>query len=264
MPHSVHFLLMRLRGHANVSEQLPDSYFAGWQAQLTRSGLSLAGKHVVEIGSGRYARMALRMLKAGARRVTLIDLYAVSLDHQEQAATLQADCASLGLSWEDVRSRVRVIQGDLLALPPGALDEPADLVVSNAVLEHVRDPQAIYRSCYDLLRAGGATYHMVDLRDHNFHFRYPFEMLTYSDMVWKHCLDLHGGFHVNRWRAHEHLLALAKAGFQMVTYESILSDVPGLQSIQRRLIGRFRGMPARMLAIQLIYLYGRKPGMATL
>jgi SAM-dependent methyltransferase len=259
VPLSFLFFIMKLRGHGNTAEQSPNESFQQWQAQLSCSGISLQDRHVVEIGSGRYARLALRMLKAGARRVTLIDFYALPLEHTDQEATLRADCSSLGLDWDDVLARVQTISGDITSLGPEALGEPTDLVVSTAVLEHVRDPQAILACCHSWLRPGGVTFHMVDLRDHNFHFRYPFEMLTYSDATWDRWLNLRGGFHVNRWRAHDHLRALANAGFEMITYDVIQSDALGLRSMQHRVDRRFRGLPEKLLAIQMIYLYGIKP-----
>jgi SAM-dependent methyltransferase len=259
-PPALLFAIMKRRGTGNRSEEAPDVAFGQWRAQLERSGLSLAGAHVVEIGSGRYARTALRLLRAGARRVSLIDLYALPLDHPEQRAMLQADCRSLGLGWEEVRSQITVIGGDLLELGPDALVEPAELVVSSAVLEHVRDPRAVLARCHTWLRPGGATFHMVDLRDHNFHFRYPFEMLAYSDDVWRRWLDIAGGFHVNRWRAHDHLQALADAGFEQITYEPFMVDHAALAAMHHRLDRRFRRLPEQLLAIQMIYLYGRKPG----
>jgi SAM-dependent methyltransferase len=262
IPAPILFTAMKLRGQGNCSEQLPDDSFRERYAYMCQSGISLDGRHVVEIGSGRYARMALRLLKVGARRVTLVDFYAMPLNHPDQRDQLRDDCRSLGLNWDDVLTRVQIICGDILNLSPQMIGEPADLVMSSAVLEHVRDPQAILSRCHDWLCPGGVTLHMVDLRDHNFHFRYPFEMLTYSDETWDRWLNMRGGFYVNRWRAHDHLMALANAGFELITYESILADAPDLRAIRRRLNRRFGQLPDTVLSIQMIYLYGRKPRQA--
>lgn len=260
VPIAVLFHIMKLRGDANFAEAQPDDYFRSWHAQLSQSGLSLRGCHVVEIGSGRYARLALRMLAAGARRVTLIDFYALPLNHPAQQALLAADCARLGIDWADAQARIDVITADILAPELAQLDEPADLVLSSAVLEHVRDPRAILARCANWLRSGGATYHMVDLRDHNFHFRYPFEMLTFSEYTWHRWLNLRGGFHVNRWRVPDFLRALADAGLVDITYETLERDDEALETVADRLNARFQAIPRPVLAIQLINLYGRKPG----
>lgn len=260
VPAALLFQIMRLRGEANFAEAQPDDYFRSWYAQITQSGLLLQGGHVVEIGSGRYARLALRMLAAGARRVTLVDLYALPLGHPAQRALLAADCARLGLDWADAQARINVVAADILAPELARLAEPADLVLSSAVLEHVRDPAAILARCAGWLRPGGATYHMVDLRDHNFHFRYPFEMLTFPDRTWERWLNLRGGFHVNRWRAPDFLRALAGAGLVDITYEVLERDDAALSAMADRLDLRFRAVPRQVLAIQRINLYGRSPG----
>lgn len=252
------FWIMRLRSDGNRAEQTPDALFQNWQSWLRRNGQSFAGLHVVEIGSGRYARLALRLLKAGARRVTLVDFYALPVEHPEQRELLQADCQKLGLDWDEVRARLRVVRGDILSLNAGQLGEPADLVFSTAVLEHVRDPQAILARCRTWLRPGGSSVHLVDLRDHNLQFRYPFEMLTFSDTTWERWLNLRGGFYVNRWRAHDYVLAMAEAGFERVTYEVTMQDREAARAIRPRLVRRFQDLPDAVLGIEMMYLYGRR------
>ena len=42
-------------------------------------GISLEKQTVLEIGSGRYARIALQMLAAGAERVVAVNFFAISL-----------------------------------------------------------------------------------------------------------------------------------------------------------------------------------------
>jgi len=260
LPTAALFWIMRLRGDGNLAEQTPDLLLQNWQSWMQQNGRSFTGLHVVEIGSGRYARFGLHLLKAGARRVTLVDFYALPVDHPQQRERLRADCRKLGLSWDEVRARLRVIRGDILALNAGQLGEAADMVFSTAVLEHVRDPQAILARCRTWLRPGGISVHMVDLRDHNLQFRYPFEMLTFSDATWERWLNLGGGFYVNRWRAHDYVLAMAEAGFERVTYEVTQQDRAGAQAIRPRLNRRFAGLPDAVLGIEMLYLYGRKPG----
>jgi len=151
------FWIMRLRGDGNTAEQTPDALFQNWQEWMQQNGQTFAGRHVVEIGSGRYARFGLRLLKAGARWVTLVDFYALPLEHAEQRELLRADCSNLGLDWDQVRARLHIVRDDVLRLSAGQLGEPADLVFSTAVLEHVRDPRAILGQCWAWLRPGGSA-----------------------------------------------------------------------------------------------------------
>jgi SAM-dependent methyltransferase len=258
MPEQVLFAVMKWRGNGNIAENAPDTYFATWREQLADRGLSLAGKHVLELGSGRYARLALRMLAAGARRVTLVDYYAIPFDDPHHYAMLVTDCTALGLDAGDALARIEIFRDDFLALPLPTPDRTVDLVTSSAVLEHVQDPGAILARSYQWLKPGGLAYHVIDLRDHNLSFKYPFEMLTFSETVWNRWIDLRGGFHLNRWRAPNYLLAMSNAGFVNVQYEALQQDLEGLRMIMPRLNSRFRTIHGDMLAILGLSVFGQK------
>src|SRR5438132_6812778 len=97
VPKKVLFAIMERRGDGSIEEGSPHDCLETWMDQLNKRGLSFAGKDVLEIGSGRYARFALQMLAAGAEHVTLIDLYSVSLTEPAHRSMLLKDCSSLGL-----------------------------------------------------------------------------------------------------------------------------------------------------------------------
>lgn len=260
VPEKILFSVMKRRGDGSVAETARDSYLAAWRQQLGKHGWDFAGRRVLEIGSGRYARFALQMLAAGAADVTLIDLYAEPLDEPNHRAMLAEECERLGLDVQAACARIRVVRADITTLPEPAPEQRADLAISHAVLEHVRDPAAILRCCSSWLRPGGLTCHMIDLRDHNLQFQRPFEMLTFSDATWERWFNLRGGFHLNRWRAPDYLRAAEEAGFARVGYEPILRDAEGLREVLPRLDRRFRQVPGDMLAVLMMYLYGEKPG----
>ncbi len=255
---SLLFTIMKIRGEGSLGEHDPDGYLAEWQRWLGARGLSLVDQHILDVGSGRYARFALRMLAAGARRITLVDLYAMPLDAAEHQALLRQDCAKLGLDLADVLARINIVQGDFTLLPVPAAEDQVDLVISSTVLEHVRDPAQMLARCCAWLKPGGATCHFIDLRDHNLSFRYPFEMLTFSDQVWERWLDLQGGFHLNRWRAPDYINAMHEAGFASINYDASCIDHTGLKQILPRLDRRFQTVNRGMLAILSLYLYGEK------
>jgi len=257
VPAGLLFAIMKRRGDGSVAELAADSYLKTWQDQLGKHGRSVVGQHVLEVGSGRYARFALQLLAAGANRVTLVDLYAVPLDDPNHRAMLLADCDRLGLDYNDACARIAMIKSDITTVP--APHERADIAISHAVLEHVRDPQAILTCCWQWLKPGGFTHHMIDLRDHSMQFQYPFEMLTFSERTWARWLDLRGGFHLNRWRASDYLRAARAAGFVHIGYEAIATDEAELQQVLPRLDDRFRQVQADLLAILRMYLYGEKP-----
>jgi hypothetical protein len=71
VPERMLFVITKRRSDGNLEEEAPHD--------CLKRNLSFAGKYVLEVGSGRYARFALEMLAAGADRVTLIDPHAVPL-----------------------------------------------------------------------------------------------------------------------------------------------------------------------------------------
>jgi hypothetical protein len=169
------------------------------------------------------------------------------------------DCAALGIDCDDALSRIEVMTGDITMLPVPPSEKAVDLTVSHSVLEHVRDPVTVMTYCWKWLKLGGITHHIVDLRDHNLKFRYPFEMLTYSEKVWKKWLDLDGGFHLNRWRVPDYLRAASASGFVDVGYEVLSCDEVALKAVVNRLHDPFRSMQEQVLAVMSISLFGRKP-----
>jgi len=259
VPAKVLFAITKWRADGNLEEEVPDDCLKAWDDQFKKRGLSFADKQVLEIGSGRYARFALQMLAAGAKRVTLIDPYAVPLKRPAHLSMLLGDCAKLGLNCDDVLSRIDVVSCDIAELPTPGSNEKVDLAISYSVLEHARDPEAVLKSCWCWLKPDGVTYHIIDLRDHSLRFRYPFEMLTFSDRVWSRWLDLGGGFHLNRWRAPDYVHAAQKARFINVGFEVLSKDEQTLKEILPRLHPRFRSMPIEILASLFISLYGKKP-----
>jgi len=87
-------------------------------------------------------------------------------------------------------------------------DASADVIVSNSVLEHVRDPLDTFRQCRRVLAPGGFMLHKVDYRDH--FFKYPFQFLTFPRVIWDNLLDPGD---LPRHRLDDHLQALGDAGF---------------------------------------------------
>lgn len=100
---------------------------------------------------------------------------------------------------------------------------------------------------------------IVDLRDHNFQFRYPFEMLIYSRNTWSRWLDLDGGFHLKRRRVPDYLRAANEAGFVKIDYEVLLHDSASLQSVGTRLAPEFRCQPRELLTRQSVALRADRP-----
>jgi hypothetical protein len=60
VPKRILFAITKRRGDGNLEEQAPHDCLRAWMDQFDKR--SFAGKHVIELGSGRYARFAPQML----------------------------------------------------------------------------------------------------------------------------------------------------------------------------------------------------------
>lgn len=116
--------------------------------------------------------------------------------------------------------RRRLTSGFIPYLTPW--DDPAvidarsvDMVVSQAVMEHVNDLAHTYAAIFQWLRPGGVMSHQVDFRSHgtsglwNGHWRY-------SDRRWR---IVRGDAGINRQPLSSHLAAIQRAGFEIATCE---------------------------------------------
>jgi len=132
--------------------------------------------------------------------------------------------------------------------------ESLDVVISNSVLEHVRDPLGLFRECHRVLVPGGIMLHQVDYRDH--FFKYPFQFLTFSQAVWDNLLDPGD---LPRLRLDDHLAALGWAGFEARVLERH-ANPKALHAVAPFLVPPFAGRDPDMLATTTAAILCRKPG----
>ncbi len=113
-----------------------------------------------------------------------------------------------------------------------------DLIVSQAVLEHVNDVAGTYAAMHQWLRPGGFMSHQIDLKSHetsevwNGH-------LGYSDLVWR-IMRGRLPYLLNRVTWSGHLAAATRAGFTVVAAEKVIRH-GGLS--REQLVPQFREMP---------------------
>ncbi len=95
----------------------------------------------------------------------------------------------------------------------GLSDQTFDLILSNAVYEHIVDVNAAAKRCYDVTKLGGWNVHQIDFRDHR-DFSRPLEYLLMTQEEeddWLKATDHHLG---SQRRRGEYESAFALAGFQ--------------------------------------------------
>ncbi|MEK6752819.1 MAG: class I SAM-dependent methyltransferase [Chloroflexota bacterium] len=201
---------------------------------LTACGRSINGKRVLVFGYGGRFAVGVDLLKRGAAHVVLCDHF-VLLDDERNRELLPAYEDYLKLEQAGVRPRsefITLLHGDIRE---GQIQKQAaqvDVILSTSVFEHLDDVAGITNALAKLTAPQGVHLHFVDLRDH--YFNYPFEMLKYSESVWKKLLNPTSN--LNRFRLGDYR-RIFDANFAKVEI-----------TVLERLTGEFRGARAQIRA----------------
>ncbi|MEW6667482.1 MAG: class I SAM-dependent methyltransferase [Thermodesulfobacteriota bacterium] len=186
--------------------------FAIYFDEMRTHSFEPAGKTVLNIGAGDLIGLDVLFLLFGARRVVSVDLnpgrylYPHLGDQRLFFEELASLIPSMGYGplvrpWDDIIERrngrplynrerlARVTPCDAASLP--LREGCVDFAFSNAVLEHVGDPEGVIREVARTLSPGGHTMHRVDLRDHR-DFSRPLEFLKSGESnegcnLWRAC-----------------------------------------------------------------------------
>jgi SAM-dependent methyltransferase len=190
-----------------------------------------AGLTVLEAGTGVYNPATAPFVMTGLARLLLLEPFPggridfprfrrrfdalLSLAREDDSYPLPKDWEGKGIlasgkSPEGIPPGVELLNRHWEST--GLSPESVDYLFSSSVLEHLREPEAVLKESRRILRKGGWMIHVVDLRDH--FFRYPFEMLKYSERAWGFLTTASGGSgYQNRWRLTRWKEALERYGF---------------------------------------------------
>ena len=151
--------------------------------------VTLKGKRVLIFGYGGRFDLGFGILKEGTAHVILCDKYAPP-DEAHNLAKFAREGEYFVV--EDGRLRPRadcmtLLEADIRDMQAHRDLEPVDIVLSSSVYEHLDDVPGITRALAALTRPDGLHVHFVDLRDH--FFKYPFEMLRFSETTWRTWLN---------------------------------------------------------------------------
>jgi hypothetical protein len=150
---------------------------------------SFNGKRVLVFGYGGRFDIGVGLVQAGAEHVILCDKYAKTdeshnrhlLEKYPSLLRLERGEAELKYNIRPNPGYLTLLETDVRAVTPMQC-APVDVVISNSVYEHLDDVDGITKSLAALTKSGGVQIHFIDLRDH--YFKYPFEMLKFSEKVW--------------------------------------------------------------------------------
>ena len=157
---------------------------------LSKRGRSFHGKRVLIFGYGGRFDIGLGILKEGdAAHVILCDKYAPP-DEQHNQRMFASEEKYFVMEQKGIRPRAEwmtLVESDIRDIQSSGNLEPVDIVISSSVYEHLEDVEGITRALARLTKPDGIHIHYVDLRDH--FFKYPFEMLRFSERTWRTWLN---------------------------------------------------------------------------
>ena len=127
-------------------------------------------------------------------------------------------------------------------------------VLSSSVYEHLDGVEAITRALASLTKPDGLHIHFVDLRDH--YFKYPFEMLRFSESSWRNWLNPSSNH--NRYRLWNYRRAF-EACFGRVEIEILSHEPEAFHKLAPHIRPEFISGNPNEDAVTLIRVIATKP-----
>jgi SAM-dependent methyltransferase len=204
--------------------------YAGWLAYMAQEqpsfrARSFAGADVLDLGPGPTLGAALLLASCGAN-VSVADKYLVSWDdgfHPAFVNRLLDRMRDRDAAYQEPLRRVlaaNAFDASLTRIAASAeglhdVGKRWDIILSNAVLEHVIDMAAAAKAMYASTKPGGIGFHQIDLRDHR-NFDHPLRYLTEDQRTFDSIPGGETGDYGSRRRLSDYVRCFADAGFRIV------------------------------------------------
>ena len=234
----------------------PSAAVSQYIEALTDTGRSLKGKRILVFGYGGRFAVGVELLRRGAAHVVLCDHF-VLLDKERNLELIPEYADYLLPEKDDVKPRpefITLLHGDIREQVIQNQISEVDLVLSTSVYEHLDDVDGITQALAKLTAPDGAQLHFVDLRDH--YFKYPFEMLKFSDAVWRNFLNPTSN--LNRFRLANYQQVFDKY-FQKVDITVLERLEDEFRAARPRLRTEFLTSDATLDSVTLIYVLAAIP-----
>lgn len=206
----------------------------GYLRWLPESHKNVREKVVLELGPGFNFGSALLLACCGAK-VIVADRFLTPWDehYHPQFYSLLKDWIRGNMSEADVTPLERILSDGgycpesirhyscAIEVLSGIPDSSVDIVYSNAVLEHLYDPEAAFRSLARVSKPGALGLHQVDFRDHKMLDR-PLEFLLWSNAEFAKKFEECHGECGNRYRPYEYKAFFEAAGFDVLDFKPSL------------------------------------------
>jgi len=223
---------------------------------LSAYGKSIIGKRVLVFGYGGRFAVGVDLLRKGAAHVVLCDHF-VLLDTERNLELLPDYAEFLESEKESVKPRsefITLLHGDIRAEAVQQHMAEVDFVLSTSVYEHLDDVDGITHALAKLTAPNGSHLHFVDLRDH--YFKYPFEMLAYSERVWRGFLNPTSN--LNRFRLTNYR-DVFDACFGKVNISVLNRQVNEFRTVRSRIRPEFLTGDEAVDSVTLIHIFAELP-----
>lgn len=230
----------------------PDAAAGRYRQILEQAGTSMDGKRVMVFGYGGSFALGCMLLRQGAGHVVLCDKFAPPDDARN--ALLLPEYADYlvdqGGGVQPLPEFITLLEADIRQVQ----QEMVDIILTSSVYEHLDDVEGITRALARLTRPGGMHLHYVDMRDH--FFKYPFEMLRFSEGVWRGWLNPTS--HHNRYRLWDYRKAFEES-FEKVEIEVLEREQEKFRKLQPHIRPEFVSGKIEDDAVTLIRVISFKP-----
>lgn len=231
---------------------------------LDKNNVMLSDKVLLEIGPGiNYGSILL--LACGGARVIVADRFLAPWDkeYHPKFYYMLRDWVSENMPEGDKsvlddiitsesypRDRISCYSSDIESLKEIS-ETSVDIVFSNAVLEHIYNPEASFQNMARITKPKGFGFHQVDFRDHR-DFKKPLEYLLLDEGDFAREFAERHGECGNRYRPMEYDQMFKAAGFQILDFEpNIFTKDSYLKSLIPRLrdaqLSNYQNIPVEAL-----------------
>jgi len=234
----------------------PFSASARYVETLSAKGASIQGKRILVFGYGGRFAVGVDLLKRGAAHVVLCDHF-VLLDTERNRELLSEYGQYLKVEQDEVQPRgefITLLHGDIREESIQQQISQVDIVLSTSVFEHLDDVPGITKALAKLTSANGIHLHFVDLRDH--FFKYPFEMLKYSEGIWKNFLNPTSNLNRYRWNDYKNVFETNFKSYEFTVIERLEDE---FRKAQEKIRPNFKTGDVAVDAVTLIYVIAFQP-----
>ncbi len=213
-----------------------------------------AGRTVLELGPGNTRAVAMLAKARGAKSVDGYDRFDLQTRDAGRLRPLYEGL--LRRSGQDPTRVDALLDGVRVHRDIGSLRATGrrfDLVISRAVLEHVRDLPALHRELRELTTPDAVLIHKIDLRSHGFEWDHELDFLLFPERMYER-LTSHIG-EPNRVRAQGYLDVAMQYGFTPVHVSATrrISEAR-VEALRPMLAEPFRSLSPEVLSVLGVWL----------